>query len=98
MRRHGANGMTGQRFLQLQGAPDPAEMLEICGDMLEAGARPLVKAGRLKGKLVIAADEHAIPRCDKGENGDLKGGKRKGVAAARNTRSPPPAAFRGATP
>ena len=78
MRRRGANGMTGQRFLQLLGAPDSAEMLEICGDMLEAGVKPLVKAGRLKGKVVVAADEHTIPRCDKGENGDLKGGKRKG--------------------
>ena len=42
------------------------------------GSQAACKGGRLKGKVVVAADEHAIPRCDKGENGDLKGGKRKG--------------------
>lgn len=78
MRRHGAGTMTGQRFLQLLGKPDPTEVLEICGGVLEAGTKPLVKADKLKGKATAAVDEHAISRRDRGKSDDLKGGKRKG--------------------
>ena len=76
MRSHGVNAMTGQRFLQLLGARDHDEMLEICGDMPEAGVRPLAKAGLLNGKVVVAADEHAMPYYGK-KNPHTKGGKRK---------------------
>ena len=64
------------------GKRDPDEILEICGDMLDAGVRPLVKAGRLKGKVVVAADEHTIPRCDRG------GGRTATSRAARGRAEP----------
>ena len=76
MRRSGVKTMTGQRFLQLLGKRDPDEMLEICGDMLEAAVRRLAEAGRLKGKLVLAVDEHGIPYYGK-ERSDARGGKKK---------------------
>ena len=77
MGKRGVKTMTGQRFLQLLGKRDPDEMLEICGDMLEAAVGRLAEAGRLKGKLVLAADEHGIPYHGK-DRSDAKGGKKKG--------------------
>ncbi len=65
-------------FPAASGKPDPTEVLEICGGVLEAGTKPLVKADKLKGKATVAVDEHAIPRRDRGKSDDLKGGKRKG--------------------
>ena len=76
MRKRGVRTMTGQRFLQLLGKRDPDDMLEICGDMLEATVKMLAEAGMLKGKRVFAVDEHGIPYYGK-ERFDAKGGKKK---------------------
>ena len=76
MRKRGIKTMTGQRFLQLLGKRDPDDMLEICGDMLEAAVKTLAKAGRLKEKRVFAVDEHGIPYYGKNRS-DAKGGKKK---------------------
>ena len=79
MRKRGVKTMTGQRFLQLLGKRDPDETLEICGDMLEAAVKMLAEAGRLKGNLVLAVDEHGIPYYGKKRYGTKDGKKKDGT-------------------
>ena len=76
MRKRGADVMTRQRFIQLLRAPGPDGMLEVCGDMLDAGVRQLAEAGRLNGKLTVAVDEHRMPYYGR-KSPDARGGKKK---------------------
>ena len=76
VRRSGVKTMAGQRFPRFLGRRDPDEMLEICGDVPGAAVSRLAEAGRLKGKLVLAVDEHGMPYYGK-ERSDARGGKKK---------------------
>ena len=78
MDKRGVKTMTGQRFLQLLGRRDPGDMLEICSDVPGAAVKMLAEAGRLKGSLVLAVDEHGIPYYGKERSG-AKGGKKDGA-------------------